>query len=119
MSNVDIAKTLTKVGAILLIVGGFIQLGENILRVVLNLFYGYIYRGSLVNVGLGAVTIIFGFLILFIFYGMIDTNRINAGIFILIFGVIAGIGGWWFGWVGSILCLVATILLFIEGKDEV
>lgn len=71
------------------------------------------------NIGLGTVTIIFGFLILFIFYRMIDTNRSNAGIFILIFGVIAGIGGWWFGWIGSILCLVATILLFVEEKDEV
>jgi len=119
MSNIDNSKTLTRVGVILLIFGGFIQLGENILWVVLNLFSGYIYRGGLVNIGLGTITIIFGFLILFVFYRMIDTNRSNAGIFILIFGVIAGIGGWWFGWIGSILCLVATILLFIEEKDEV
>jgi hypothetical protein len=119
MSNIDKSKTLTRVGAILLIVGGFIQLGVNILYLVLDLFSGYIYRGELVNIGLGTVTIIFGFLILFIFYRMIDTNRSHAGIFILIFGVIAGIGGSWFGWIGSILCLVASILLFIEKKDEV
>ena len=50
---------------------------------------------------------------------MIDTNRTNAGIFIMIFGVIALIGGWWFGWVGSILCLVASILILIEEKSEV
>lgn len=119
MSNIDKSKTLTRVGAILLIVGGFIQLGVNILYLVLDLFSGYIHRGMLVNIGLGTVTIIFGFLILFIFYRMIDTNRSNAGIFIMIFGVIAGIGGSWFGWIGSILCFVASILLFIEKKDEV
>ncbi len=119
MSNIDTAKTLTRVGAILLIAGGFIQLGYNILVVVLEMLSGYIHRGGLANIGLGIVTIIFGFLILFVFYRMIDTNRTNAGIFILIFGVIAGIGGSWFGWVGSILCLVATILIFIEEKSEV
>ena len=119
MPNIDTAKTLTRVGAILLIIGGFIQFGENILWVVLELLSGYLYRGGLVNVGLGIVTIIFGFLILFEFYRMIDTNREHAGIFILVFGVIALIGGWWFGWVGSILCLVATILIFIEEKSEV
>ena len=89
------------------------------LWVVLNLLAGYIHRGALVNVGLGTVTIIFGFLILLVFYRMIDTNRTNAGIFILIFGVIALIGGWWFGWIGSILCLAATILLFIDEKEKV
>ncbi|MFX1342966.1 MAG: hypothetical protein ACFFAL_09780 [Promethearchaeota archaeon] len=119
MSNVDTAKTLTRVGAILLIISGFIQLGENILLVVLELLSGYLYRGFLVNIGLGIVTIIFGFLILFVFYPMIDTNRTNAGIFIMIFGVIALIGGWWLGWVGSILCLVASILILIEEKSEV
>lgn len=119
MPNVDMAKTLTRVGAILLIGGGFVQLGENLLWVVPNLLAGYYYRGGLVNIGLGTITIIFGFLILLVFYGMIETNRPNAPIFILIFGVIAGIGGWWFGWIGSILCLVAALLLFVEGKEEV
>lgn len=117
MSHVDNAKTLTRVGAILLIVGGCIQVGENSLWFVLNLLSGYIFRGMVVNIVLGIVTIVFGFLILLVFYRMIDTNRPNAPIFILIFGVIAGIGGWWFGWIGSILCLAATILLFIEGKE--
>ena len=118
MSYVDSAKTLTKVGAILLIVGGFIQLGENVFWVVLNLLVGHLYQGGLARIALGIVTLIFGFLILLVFYRMIDTNRTHAPIFILIFGVIGGIGGWWFGWIGSILCLVAAILLFMELKEE-
>jgi hypothetical protein len=118
MSNVDTAKTLTRVGAILLIVGGFIQYAENLLWVVLYALFGNANRGAVVNIGLGTLTIIFGFLILVEFYRMIDTNSHNAPIFILVFGVIAGIGGWWFGWIGSILCLVAAILLFIEAKED-
>ncbi|MFW9830972.1 MAG: hypothetical protein ACFFD8_04295 [Candidatus Thorarchaeota archaeon] len=119
MGNIDTAKILTRVGALIILLGGFVEIGENVLYIIMDLInYGSLWLTGFINMAGGIVAVVLGFLILLLFYPMIDTNRINAGIFILVFGLIGGIWGFWFGWVGSILCLVAGILLFVEGTEE-
>lgn len=117
MGNIDTARILTRIGAFFIIIGGFIEIGESTLYIVLDfLQYATLYLGGLISLVGGIVSVVLGFLILFIFLKMIGENNINAGIFILIFGLVGGIWGWWIGWIGGILCLVAAILLFIEGS---
>ena len=118
MGNIDTSKILTRIGAIFLIIGGFAQMGNAAYDIARDwIIWSEIWVTGIIYLALSIVTIIFGFLILFLFIRMIDENNINAGIFILIFGIIAAAGAWYFGWIGSILCLAAAILLFIEGSD--
>lgn len=119
MGNIDTARILTRIGAILLVIGGFAQIGNAIIDIAFDwIIWSEIWITGIIWLALGIVTITFAFLILFLFIRKIGENNINAGIFILIFGLIASAGAWYFGWIGGILCLVAAILLFIEGSDS-
>ena len=119
MGNIDTARILTRIGAFFIIIGGFVEIGESAVYFIFDLmFYATLSIGSLLSLVGGIVAIILGFLILFMFMKMIGENNINAGIFILIFGLIGGIFAWYIGWIGGILCLVAAILLFIEGSGQ-
>jgi uncharacterized MnhB-related membrane protein len=120
MDNLDVGKLLTRIGGILIIVAGFVQIGEYAIYVVMDLInYGGIYFWPVFGLVSGVIAVIFGFLILFSFLRMVDTNRINAAIIILIFGIIGAVFAWdWaiIGAPGAVLCLVGAILFFIEAE---
>ena len=120
MDNIDVGKLLTRIGALLIIIAGVVQIGEYAIYVVNDLInYGGIYFWPAFGVVSGVIAVIFGFLIFFIFLRMVDTNRINAAIIILIFGIIGAVFAYEWGIIGgpgAVLCLVGAILFFIESE---
>ncbi|MFW9934892.1 MAG: hypothetical protein ACFFDU_05240 [Candidatus Thorarchaeota archaeon] len=120
MDNMDIGKLLTRIGAILIIIAGFVQIGEYAFYNVLDLLnYGQLYIYPLATLIAGVVAVIFGFLVLFFYLRMVDQNRINAAILILIFSIIGAVFAFEWGVIGgpgAVLCLVGAILFFIESE---
>ncbi|MFX1576196.1 MAG: hypothetical protein ACFFCF_03380 [Promethearchaeota archaeon] len=118
MDNMDIGKLLTRIGAILIIIAGFVQIGEYAFYNVLDLLnYGQLYIYPMATLIAGVVAVIFGFLVLFFYLRMVDQNRINAAILILIFSIIGAVFAFEWGIIGgpgAVLCLVGAILFFIE-----
>jgi hypothetical protein len=118
METFDIAKLLTRIGAILVIIAGFVQIGEWTVWVIGDLInYGQVYLWPVFVLVAGVVAVVMGFLVLLIFLRMVDKNRINAAILIIIFSIVGA--GFAFDWAiiggpGAVLCLVGGILFFIE-----
>ncbi|MHA2405995.1 MAG: hypothetical protein ACXADB_00350 [Candidatus Hermodarchaeia archaeon] len=121
METFDVGKLLIRIGSILIIIAGIVQLGEYAIYNVMDLLnYGQLYIWPIFGMVSGVVAIIIGFLLLFFFYRMIDTNRINAAILILIFGIIGAVFAWDWGIIGgpgAVLILVGAILIFIESEQ--
>ncbi len=96
------------------------QIGEWSIYIVSDIMsYGQVYFWPAFVAVAGVIAVIFGFLIMFFFIRMVDTNRINAGIIILIFGIVGAVFAFeWaiIGGVGGVLCLVGGILFFIEAE---
>lgn len=114
----DIGKLLTRIGAILIIIAGFVQIGEYAFWNVFDLLnYGQLYILPMATLIAGIIAVIFGFLVLFFYLRMVDQNRINAAILILIFSIIGAVFAFEWGIIGgpgAVLCLVGAILFFIE-----
>ena len=121
METFDVGKLLIRIGSILIIIAGIVQLGEWAIYNVLDLLnYGQLYIWPIFGMVSGIVSVVIGFLLLFFFYRMIDTNRINAAILILIFGIIGAVFAWSWGIIGgpgAVLILVGAILIFIEAEQ--
>ena len=121
MEPMDIGKILTRVGAILIIIAGFVQIGEWAYFNIMDLLnHGQLYVYPLAVMSSGIVAVIFGFLVLFFFLRMVDTNRINAAILILIFSIVGAVFAFEWGIIGgpgAVLCLVGAILFFIEAEQ--
>jgi hypothetical protein len=121
METFDVGKLLVRIGSILVILAGFVQIGEYAIYVVMDLLnYGQIYIWPVFGLVSGVVAVVIGFLLLLFFYHMIDKNRINAAILILIFGIVGAVFAWdWaiIGGPGAVLCLVGAILFFIEAEQ--
>jgi hypothetical protein len=121
METYDVGKLLIRIGSILIIIAGIVQLGEWAIYNVMDLLnYGQLYIWPIFGMVSGIVALIIGLLLLLFFYRMIDKNRINAAILILIFGIIGAAFAWdWaiVGGPGAVLILVGAILLFIEAEQ--
>lgn len=122
METIDVGKILVRVGAILIIVAGIVQLGEYAIYVVGDLLnYGQFYFWPVFTLVCGVIALIFGLLILLFFIRMVDTNRINAAIIILVFSIVGAVFAFeWaiIGGPGAVLCLVGAILFFIEAESK-
>jgi hypothetical protein len=120
MEMMDVGKLLTRIGALLVIIAGFVQLGEYAFYNVLDLLnHGQLYIYPMAILIAGVIAVIFGFLVVFFFLRMVDKNRINAAILIIIFSIVGAVFA--FEWAiigapGAILCLVGAILFFIESE---
>ncbi len=121
METIDVGKLLTRIGALLILIAAFVQVGEWAVYNVLDILnYGQLYIYPILVLASGVIAVIFGFLILFFFLRMVDTNRINAAILILIFGIIGAVFAFeWaiIGGPGAVLCLVGAILFFVEAEE--
>ncbi len=122
METMDVGKILVRVGAILVIIAGLVQLGEYAIYVVGDLLnYGQVYFWPVFTLVCGIVALIFGLLILLFFIRMVDSNRINAAIIILVFSIVGAVFAFeWaiIGGPGAVLCLVGAILFFIEAESK-
>ncbi len=122
MEMMDVGKLLTRIGAILVIIAGFVQIGEYAFYNVLDILnYGQLYIIPMATLVAGVIAVVFGFLVLFFFLRMVDNNRINAAILIIIFSIIGAVFAFeWavIGGPGAVLCLVGAILFFIEPESE-
>jgi hypothetical protein len=120
METFDVGKLLTRIGALLIIIAGFVQIGEYALYIAIDfLNYGYTGIWMVIWLSTGVVAVIFGFLLLFFFLRMVDANRVTAAILIIIFGILGAVFAWeWaiIGGVGAVLCLVGAILFFVESE---
>jgi hypothetical protein len=106
---------------ILVIIAGFVQIGEWSIYVVGDLinYPGQIYIWPIFVVVAGVIAVVFGFLLLFFFLPMVDKNRVMGAVLILIFAIVGAVFAFeWgiIGGVGAVLCLVAAILFFIEAE---
>jgi hypothetical protein len=121
METMDTGKLLTKIGAILVIIAGFVQIGEYAFYNVMDLLnYGQLYIYPLATLIAGVIAVIFGFMVFLFFLPMVDKNRINAAILILIFSIIGAVFAFEWGIIGgpgAVLCLVGAILFFIEPEQ--
>ena len=121
METYDVGKILARIGSIIVILAGFVQIGEWSIYVVQDLinYPGRIYIWPIFVVVAGAIAVVFGFLLLFLFLPMVDKNRTMGAILILIFSIVGAVFAFeWgiIGGVGAVLCLVAAILFFIEAE---
>ncbi len=120
METYDVAKILARVGSILVIIAGFVQLGEWTMWVIGDIIsYGQVYPWPIFVLSAGVVAVVFGFLLLFFFLPMVDKNRVMGAVLILIFSIVGAVFAFqWaiIGGVGAVLCLVAAILFFIEAE---
>ncbi len=121
LETYDVGKILARIGSILVILAGFVQLGEWAIYVVGDLinYPGQIYIWPILVVVAGAIAVVFGFLLLFLFLPMVDKNRVMGAVLILIFSIVGAVFAFeWaiIGGVGAVLCLVAAILFFIEAE---
>lgn len=120
METYDVGKILARVGSILVILAGFVQIGEWAIYVVGDIInYGQVYFWPIFVVVAGVIAVIFGFLLLFFFLPMVDKNRVMGAVLILIFAIVGAVFAFeWaiIGGVGAVLCLVAAILFFIEAE---
>lgn len=120
METMDIGKILARIGAILIIIAGFVQIGEYAFYNIMDLLnYGQLYIIPMATLIAGVIAVIFGFMLLLFFLRMVDKNRINAAILIIVFSIIGAVFA--FEWAiigapGAILCLVGAILFFIEAE---
>jgi len=118
MEMMDVGKLLTRIGAFLVIIAGFVQIGEYAFYNVLDLLnYGQLYIYPMATLIAGVIAVIFGFLVLMFFLRMVDKNRINAAILIIVFSIVGAVFAFeWaiIGGPGAVLCLVGAILFFIE-----
>lgn len=120
METFDIGKLLARIGALLIIIAGFVQIGEGTIYVILDIInYGQFYFWPVFYVATGVIAVIFGFLLMFFFLRMVDNNRVTAAILIIIFGILGAVFAFdwaYIGGVGAVLCLVGAILFFIESE---
>ena len=118
METYDVGKILARVGSILVILAGFVQIGEWTMWTIGDIIsYGQVYPWPIFVLSAGVVAVVIGFLLLFLFLPMVDKNRINGAILILILSIVGAVFAFeWaiIGGVGAVLCLVAAILFFIE-----
>ncbi len=121
METMDTGKLLTRIGAILVIIAGFVQIGEYAFYNVMDLLnYGQLYIYPLATLIAGVIAVVFGFMVFLFFLPMVDKNRINAAILILIFSIIGAVFAFEWGIIGgpgAVLCLVGAILFFIEPEQ--
>ena len=121
MDNLETGKLLTKVGSILILIAGFVQLGEYAYYNILDLLnYGQLYIVPMATLIAGVIAVVFGFMLLFFFLRMVDKNQPTAAVLIIVFGIIGAVFAFeWaiIGGPGAILCLVGAILFFIESED--
>ncbi len=120
METYDVGKILARIGSILVILAGFVQIGEWTIWVIGDLInYGQVYFWPLFVLIAGVIAVVFGFLLLFLFVPMVDKNRVMGAVLILIFSIVGAVFAFdWaiIGGVGAVLCLVAVILFFIEAE---
>ena len=76
METMDIGKILAKIGAILIIVAGFVQIGEYAFFNIMDILnYGQLYIIPMATLIAGVIAVIFGFMVLVFFLRMVDQNR--------------------------------------------
>ena len=118
METFDVAKLLTRIGVLLLLIAGIVQAAEwGVYNVGDLINYGQLYTWPIIVLAAGVVAIILAILIFFLFLPMADKNKMNAGIFIIVFGIISAVFA--FEWAiigapGAVLCLVGAILFMVE-----
>ena len=81
--------------------------------------YGQLYIIPMATLIAGVIAVIFGFMLLLFFLRMVDKNRINAAILIIVFSIVGAVFAFeWaiIGGPGAVLCLVGAILFFIESE---
>lgn len=122
METFDVGKLLVRIGSILVILAGFVQIGEYAIYVVGDLinYPGQFYIVPVLILVAGVIAVVFGFLLLFFFIPMVDKNRVMGAVLILIFAIVGAVFAFeWaiIGGVGAVLCLVAAILFFIESES--
>jgi hypothetical protein len=121
METYDVGKILARIGSILVILAGFVQIGEWTMWVIGDLMnYGQIYPWPAFVLAAGVVAVVMGFLLLFFFVPMVDKNRTMGAVLILVFSIVGAVFAFdWaiIGGVGAVLCLVAAILFFIEAES--
>lgn len=117
MTMIDTAKLLAKIGAILCIVLGFVDIAWRGVSLALDLLFFIGWYGTFaivwdaVYIGLGVVSVILGFIILRKYLPAIDEDPRNTAIYFIVLGIIASFGSLW---IGGILVLVAGILILVE-----
>lgn len=118
METIDVGKLLVRIGALLIIIAGIVQIGEYAIYIVMDfLNYGYTGPWMIFWLSTGVVALVFGFLVMFFFLRMIDTNHVTASILIIVFGILGAVFAYeWaiIGGPGAVLCLVGAILFFVE-----
>jgi len=121
METTDVGKLLVRIGALLIIIAGIVQIGEYAIYIVGDFFsYGYTGPWMIFWLSTGVVAVVFGFLVMFFYLRMIDTNHVTASILIIVFGILGAVfAGEWaiIGGPGAVLCLVGAILFFVEMGD--
>lgn len=117
----DVGKLLTRIGILFIFIAGIVQAAEwgyyNVSDIIQ---YGQLYPYPIMVLAAGIVAIILAILIFFVFLPMADKNRMNAGIFIIIFSIVAAVFA--FEWAiigapGAVLCLVGAILFMVETES--
>ncbi len=89
MTKIDTAKSLTKIGAILLILGGFAEIEiYNYLFWFRLWFEGYICGGSLILIVVGILAVILGFLVLLRFQPKLHEDPRTVGKNLLLVGLL-------------------------------
>ena len=118
MEMFDVGKLLTRIGILFIFIAGIVQAAEwGFYNVSDMINYGQLYPYPIMVLAAGIVAIILAILIFFVFLPMADKNRMNAGIFIIIFSIVAAVFA--FEWAiigapGAVLCLVGAILFMVE-----
>jgi hypothetical protein len=121
METFDVGKLLTRIGILLILIAGIVQAAEwGVYNIGDLINYGQLYIWPIAVLAAGIAAIVFAILLFILFLPMADKNSTNAGIFIIIFGIVAAVFA--FEWAiigapGAILCLVGAILFMVETES--
>jgi hypothetical protein len=121
METFDVGKLLTRIGILLIFIAGIVQAAEWAYWNISDLIsYGQLYPWPILYLAAGIVAIVFAILLFIVFLPMADKNPTNAGVFIIVFGIIGAVFA--FDWAvigapGAILCLVGAILFMVEAES--
>ena len=116
MTMMDTAKLLTKIGAILCIVLGFVSIALNGVSIALSFgwYMGFGIVWSIIPIAFSVMSLIIGFIVYTKYLPAMDEDPHTTGIYLIILGILAALGAWY---IGGVLILVAGILILVEKES--
>jgi hypothetical protein len=116
MTYFETAKLLVRIGAILGIILGIIEIVYYAFLLIIWLpWLAFVGFSDILWIGLGVMSVICSFLVYTVYYPKMDEDAKGIAIYLIIFGVLMMIGAWG---IGGLLVLIGGILVFIESSES-